>query len=252
MRTFVIGDIHGCYNQLSEVIKLAQITREDRLVFLGDYVDRGPDTYSVIEYLIWLSKNHECVFLKGNHDDAWHKAILSEEISNSIMWKQGAQKTFESYFTAGVDPSVHLDFFDELLPYFVDENLNCYVHGGFNRHILIEQQEPDDIYWWDRDLLHSARSYSMLSKESQQYKFKIKGCNEGKFKEIFVGHTPVQFLTPTLKLSNGAEGLLLESAELISIPQKYANIWAVDTGAGKYVDGKVTIMNVETKEYFQA
>lgn len=239
MKTFVIGDIHGCLQQLKDAISKANITREDKLVFLGDYVDRGPDSYGVIEYCLILSKTHECVFLNGNHDDYWKNSLLNGNISNGLMWKQGAQKTFESYFIQGIDPMIHLEFFEKLLPYFIDEDLNCFVHGGFNRHQFIELQQPDDIYWWDRDLVHTARSWSMMNPEAQKYKFKIQGCEKGKFKEIFVGHTPVQMLTKNNK-------------PLLTTPQNYANIWVCDTGAGKYQDGLVTVMNIETKEIFQS
>ena len=92
----------------------------------------------------------------------------------------------------------------------------------------------------------------MMTEESQKFKFKIQGCEKGKFKEIFVGHTPVQHLTISPKLTNGKEGLLLLNQQLLTTPQNYANIWVVDTGAGKYQDGLVTIMNIETKEYWQA
>lgn len=252
MRTFFTTDQHGCLEQLKEAISKAGITREDRIVFGGDYIDRGPDSYGVIEYCINLAKNQECIFLNGNHDDYWKNSLIDGKIAGGLMWKQGAKQTFESYFIKGIDPEIHLDFFKNLLPYFVDEELNCFVHGGFNRHAFIENQNPDDIYWWDRDLVHSARSWQMMGKEGQQYKFKIKGCQEGKFKEIFVGHTPVQYLTLKPSFTSMEEGLKLVNHPLLTTPQQYANIWVCDTGAGKYVDGKVTVMNVQTKEFFQA
>lgn len=236
MKKYVIGDIHGELDKLINCIKSINLTREDKLIFLGDYVDRGPDSYGVIEYLINLSKNHECIFIRGNHDDSWMNGIIND---NFPLWKQGAQQTMLSYNKVEINPEIHLDFFNNLLSYYIDEDNNLYVHGGFNRHVYIEHQEPEDIYWWDRDLVHLARSWSMMNPEAQKYKFKIKGSGEyGKFKEIFVGHTPVQMLTKNNK-------------PLLTTPQNYANIWVCDTGAGKYEDGLVTIMNVETKEYKQ-
>jgi len=99
-----------------------------------------------------------------------------------------------------------------------------FVHGGFNRHYLIidiEKQEPSQFYW-DRDLWMSALSHKEIKRE-----FKIKD----NFKEIFIGHTT------TMNWNTDK-------------PIKAVNIWNLDTGAG--FKGKLTIMNVDTKKYFQS
>ena len=239
MSKYVIADIHGEYTKLVKCIESINLTREDTLIFLGDYVDRGSQSYEVIEYLIGLANKYQCIFLRGNHDDWWYDYIKTG-IHPALQ--QGGRETLLSYIlnceeNYGFDrdtyqikmPDTHVQFFKNLLSYYIDEELNLFVHGGFNRHYLIEEQQSD-IFWWDRDLLHQARSYSSM--RNTEYPFKIKGCKEGKFKEIFVGHTPVQYFDST-------------------IPLNYSNIWVLDTGAGKFKDGTVTIMNVDTKEFKQ-
>lgn len=244
MKTYVIGDIHSCYNKLIAcLISVNFDYNNDRLIQLGDVVDRGPNSYECVEELL---KIKNLVAIRGNHDDEFFKGLNSGIFS---LWKQGCRETIKSYikncnpdrfmtydgkttttdFSIDDMPVKHYEFFKNQLPYYIDEELNLFVHGGFNRHRLIEDQDPEDIYWWDRDLINSARSFSTIVNPSN-YKFKIKGCEKGKFKNIFLGHTPVQMF--------GREK-----------PSKYANIYNLDIGAGKYKDGKVCIMNVETKEY---
>ena len=129
-------------------------------------------------------------------------------------------------------PQSHKDFFNNQFPYYQDKDLNIFVHGGFNRHKLLADSEPT-VYWWDRDLWHTALSYQAMQGglvyhgEGNRVNFKIKEpC-----KEIFIGHTP------TIMWGKG-------------IPMKAANVWNVDTGAGMY--GKLTMMDIETKEIFQS
>ena len=68
MRTLAIGDIHGCLRSLEALADYADFSADDTIVTLGDYVDRGPDSKGVIDFLIDLGKSHKLVCLKGNHE----------------------------------------------------------------------------------------------------------------------------------------------------------------------------------------
>ena len=69
-RLFAIGDVHGCPDELSAMLKAIAPAAGDTVVFVGDYVDRGPSARDVIELVLDLERGHaECVFLKGNHED---------------------------------------------------------------------------------------------------------------------------------------------------------------------------------------
>ena len=70
-RTFVVGDIHGCATELERLLRRLELGPSDRIVFLGDYIDRGSDTRSVVDLLLELKTNRRCqsTFLKGNHED---------------------------------------------------------------------------------------------------------------------------------------------------------------------------------------
>ena len=67
-RTLVIGDIHGGARALRQVIGRVGLESEDRLIFLGDYVDGWPESRQVIDYLIELDRGYACMFIIGNHD----------------------------------------------------------------------------------------------------------------------------------------------------------------------------------------
>src|SRR5687767_12037072 len=68
MRTFAIGDIHGCRKALETLVSAVEPQADDLFVFLGDYVNRGPDSRGVIEFLLRFQEGQRCVFLRGNHE----------------------------------------------------------------------------------------------------------------------------------------------------------------------------------------
>ena len=71
MKCYVIGDVHGCLPELASLVESLPMERGDTVVFLGDYIDRGPDSKGVIDYLVALRRRGEqtTVFLRGNHED---------------------------------------------------------------------------------------------------------------------------------------------------------------------------------------
>lgn len=226
-QTWVVGDLHGELDKLKNCLSQVPLNKEDRIVFLGDYVDRGPDVYGVIEYLLKLKESYECIFILGNHDECWFNSMKRGDIENGLLWRQGAKQTLQSYIDVGIRPEVHYSFFEKMQLYYIDEERNYFVHGGFNRHYLIDEQPDPTVYTWDRDLFHCALSYETMYDKSNPFKIK------GKPKEIFIGHTPTMLWNK-------------------STPIHAANIWNLDTGCGKYKEAKLTIMNIDTKQFFQA
>ena len=232
-QTYIFGDVHGELNKLKQCLSLCGIKKGDRLISLGDLVDRGPNSFEVIELCLDLQKEYECIFLKGNHDDCF---LVSVECGlKSMLYEQGGRQTMFSYTRNGCEndptkiPETHKEFFRNQQLYFIDEENNCFVHGGFNRHYFIDDEIHNDteVLIWDRDLLSEMLSYDkMLIKDNQ---FKIKN----NFKEIFIGHTPTIYHIEE------------------SIPLNVLNLWDLDTGCGK---GKfpLTIMKLSSKKYWQS
>jgi serine/threonine protein phosphatase 1 len=246
MKKFVIGDIHGNRKGLIQCLERSGFDYEnDQLITLGDIVDRGPETYECIEELLKI-KNR--IDIKGNHDYIWEEWIHTG--NHRFGWSHGAISTVRSYcdysenemgfkkfikqghktlstnLTRADIPLSHINFFKNQNYYHVDNENRCFVHGGFNRHESIEHQD-EDILLWDRDLVMASKSFKQM--KGQDYKFKILDD----FKEVYVGHTPT---------------IMWEGD---TTPQFNAQIIMMDTG-GAYPEGKVTIMNIETKEYFQS
>ena len=96
MRTLVIGDIHGAYMALLEVLERAKVTPDDLLIFLGDYADRGKHTPQVLDYLIALQQTHQVICLRGNHDALCCDFLLGKPMSE--LWRShGGKATEEAY-----------------------------------------------------------------------------------------------------------------------------------------------------------
>lgn len=232
MKTYILGDVHGMYDKLMACLQAVNFDYEnDRLISLGDLVDRGPDSFLVVEELL---KIRNLVAIRGNHDATWRDALLKEDPLANTLYKQGGRETYQSYLkhchetSDGrlVVPLSHFNFFvNTQINYWVDENNNCYVHGGFNRHEPIEGQ-LEGVLNWDRDLFMSALSYKAMKDNTHPFRIK------DNFNHIFVGHTPTLYWG-------------------VPVPITAANITNLDTGAGKSNEALLTIMNLETREYEQ-
>jgi serine/threonine protein phosphatase 1 len=148
-RLFAIGDIHGCFDQLKELIEeKIQLTSNDQLVLLGDYIDRGPKSKEVIDYIIALKeKGFDITALSGNHEqmllDAWE-----EEDFTGIWMINGGKETLKSFGIRTVKdlPPFYLDFFRSLrLMAEIDAFL--FVHAGFNDEIDNPFEDTFHMIW---------------------------------------------------------------------------------------------------------
>ncbi|MBO9582738.1 MAG: serine/threonine protein phosphatase [Flavobacterium sp.] len=226
-RTLVFGDIHGGLKALVQLLDRAVISENDRLIFLGDYVDGWSESAKVIEFLMDLSQKHECIFIKGNHD-AWCQEWLMNDVVNDIWFLHGGKSTIESY--ENIDFSKrqkHLEFFNQMKDYFVDENHNLFIHAGFSSIHGPEKEHYQTNFSWDRTLWEMALTMDKrIKKDSLLYPKRLLLYNE-----IYIGHTP------TLNYD-------------VEIPMQGCNVWNIDTGAGFY--GKLTCIDIETKEFWQS
>lgn len=170
VRIYAVGDIHGCDGVLRRLMglidaHLAQFPcRRPVLVFLGDYVDRGPDSRGVLDRLIALRDHREVIFLKGNHE----KYMLGflERPDLLTRWLQfGGADTLRSYGLSSAnhaDPqqrealaaalvralgeSGHLPFFDWLQSSFVCDDF-FFVHAGVRPGVPLGRQREEDLLW---------------------------------------------------------------------------------------------------------
>lgn len=227
MRTLVIGDIHGGFKALLQVMERANVTTKDTLIFLGDYVDGWSESAQVIDYLIELDKKQRCVFIKGNHD-AWLEDWLLHQKENSIWLAHGGKSTVESYKNFNEESFArHCDFFKKMKDFYVDNQNRLYIHAGFSSMHGPEKEHYSSNYSWDRTLWEMALTMDRrIRKNSVVYPKTLL-----LFEEIYIGHTPT--------LNYG-----------IGIPMQGCNVWNIDTGAAFY--GKLTCLDTEIKTFWQS
>ncbi|BBM82409.1 metallophosphoesterase family protein [Candidatus Uabimicrobium amorphum] len=178
MNCYVIGDIHGYANLLSQLVDLItpKIQKQDTIVFLGDYIDRGPDSRGVVDIILQLRKHHNVICLKGNHEQWMLQAL--EKSKNSWVTGMDGFSMMESYsrdfadnfrqafrnlgvkiftqpqvneehyryFFHEIMPSEHLDFFMSLQNYYENKYCIC-VHAGLNAELPLEEQQEQDLLW---------------------------------------------------------------------------------------------------------
>jgi serine/threonine protein phosphatase 1 len=227
MRTLVFGDIHGGLRALHQVFERANITTNDRLIFLGDYVDGWSQSPEVLDFLISLQTTHSCVFLRGNHDE-----LLSDwlnESKDNLMWYQhGGESTVLAYANVSSETKEkHVAFLKSLENYNLDEQNRLFVHAGFTNMNGVAFEHFPNLFYWERTLWEMSLSLDKkLPKESPLYPRRLKLYNE-----IYIGHTPVTQIGST-------------------IPIQMANVWNVDTGAA--FKGPLTALDIDTKEYWQS
>src|SRR5512145_3181090 len=135
---YFIGDIHGYLDQLIACIEKirGEMKESDRIVFLGDYIDRGPMSYEVVDYLISFSKKHDSVFLKGNHEAMFLDYVAGNDKSG-IYLNNGGTATIKSYrknLNEFKIPEKHMDFYRNLRLYYEGDDFIA-VHAGLNPKI---------------------------------------------------------------------------------------------------------------------
>lgn len=237
-RKFCVGDIHGGYLALKQVLEAVNFDYEnDRLVALGDVTDGWPDVAECIEELM---KIKNLIYLKGNHDE-WTERFLKECLEtgpnhqNHMWYAQGGKATYDSYYDKPNLVDEHLKFLEDAKLYYLDEDNRIFVHAGFNPKTPLDEQYQLDVgqkmsenalFYWDRQFW----GYMIRVKETGT-------TNPGdklweQYNEIYIGHTP------TINYEDDG------------FPMNIGNVWNMDTGAT--YDGRLSLMNIDTKEIVQS
>ncbi len=234
--TYVIGDIHGNYKGLKQVLERSPLKEGDTIIQLGDITDGWSEVYECVELLISMKEKYNMIFIKGNHD-VWFSEFLTYGL-HPVSWLQGGLGTLTSYcnnsereipiysknggymapLTNTDIPESHIKFFKDQIYYYIDEQNRCYVHGGFDRTDYLNNQIGFELYW-DRDLWNQALSCANG----------IKLNTVDNFKEIYIGHTAT---------TNWKTEQYMTSGE----------VYNVDCGSGW--SGRLCMLNVNTKEAY--
>lgn len=152
-RLFAIGDIHGCFNSLKQLVKeKIQITKTDKVILLGDYIDRGPRSKEVIDYIIELKeKGFDIIPLKGNHEAMLLDAFMDDDLLSRWIHNGGIE-TLKSFGIISLNQleTKYLEFFKNLQLYFELEDY-LFVHAGFNDEIENPFNDSYHLIWKCRD-----------------------------------------------------------------------------------------------------
>lgn len=227
MRTFAIGDIHGGLKALIQLLNILELKDEDKLIFMGDYVDGWSESAQVIQFLIELSEKFDCIFIKGNHD-VWAEEWLRSGEVNPTWYMHGGKETIESYegFTTE-QKNEHLLFFGNFKMYHIDTENRLFLHAGFTSMHGVEKEVFQTTLYFDRTLWEMALTMDKrIAKNSELYPKRLTHYNE-----IYIGHTPT--------INYGQYE-----------PMNAINVWNIDTGAAFF--GKLSAVNIDTKEVFQS
>lgn len=218
MRRFVLGDIHGEYEYLKEVLKKSGFDYgKDLLIQIGDIVDRGPEPFKCMDELL---KIKNLILIMGNHDAAFIQ--YTNEGIDFLGSDNGTDVTIDAWKKLNTQQKIEYqhEIFNKQKLYHITHDNIMFVHGGFDRWESLDDI-PDSTFYWDRELITQAMSCKGKQKLKTLYDFK----------KIFLGHTPTLYWGKFLPIYAGG-------------------VWNVDTGSGK--GGPLTIMDIDTEEYWQS
>lgn len=146
-RLLAIGDIHGCSQTLETLLESVALRDDDHLVFLGDYVDRGPDSRGVIERLIELSKRPHFVALRGNHDD-WMLKARQDKSWFQTWVGVGGVNTIQSYGAKSLKavPETHWQFLESTQLFHQTEHF-IFAHAAIEGDLELADMSEEALMW---------------------------------------------------------------------------------------------------------
>ncbi|MCC6554171.1 MAG: serine/threonine protein phosphatase [Polyangiaceae bacterium] len=246
-RTFAIGDVHGGYDELLELLsRLPRLTASDTLVFLGDYIDRGPRSAEVVEHVRRLPERTpaKVVTLRGNHEDAWLRVIDGGGWAQFVSpLSNGCLATLRSY--QGEPPPG-----DDEAP--SSEELKTLLSGSFFPREVLEWMRALPLYYEDEHAIYvhaglTKGPHGWLHPDATRVKLALLWCRDADFfrnyrgKLVVFGHTATALLPPELSTYT---------------PEDPADLWAgpsaigVDTGCGK--TGFLTAVELPAKRVYES
>ncbi len=168
-RILAIGDIHGCRSRLEDLLATVNPRPEtDTVVFIGDYIDRGPDSRGVVETVLELRRRiPRVVCLMGNHERMFLD-YLEDPTAAEFFLANGGDTTLRSYGirkrkAPGFDvlPEEHRRFFESLVLWHESER-HIFVHAGLRPGVPLTDQDPSDLLWIRGEFLWSAASFGKV------------------------------------------------------------------------------------------
>ena len=168
-KIFVIGDIHGMREEALSLIYKLPFEKDDLLIFLGDYIDRGYDSKGVIDFLLKFKKEHKnVIFLMGNHEDML-LSYMNGTFNEKYYFFNGGEATLKSYnipsyqylYTEKYIPRIHLDFLRSLKLYYETDKY-LFIHAGLRPGIPLPEQNREDLLWIRDEFIYSNYNFGKI------------------------------------------------------------------------------------------
>lgn len=140
-----ISDIHGEYEKLCAVLNNINPQKDDLIVFMGDYIDRGAKSREVVDKIIDMKSTCNCVYLTGSHEYAMLHAN-SDDYYHYLFWNYGGDKTVESYGSFENITKLHGDFYKSLKFYHIVGKY-LFVHAGLRIGVPLDEQDEEDMVY---------------------------------------------------------------------------------------------------------
>jgi diadenosine tetraphosphatase ApaH/serine/threonine PP2A family protein phosphatase len=217
-RLFAIGDIHGCPDELGTMVRALEAGAGDTVVFVGDYVDRGPSARAVVDLLLELERGPaELVFLKGNHEDMMLSFLgLPGNYGDSFLFNGGAA-TLESYGIGEPDlpaageriPEQHLGFLNRLSTSYLRPPF-LFVHAGIMPTRQLEEQSIEDMLWIRQEFIFNPHRVDAT---------------------VVFGHTPMRDVLVDLPYKLGIDTGLVYGGKLTCIEFTEGVLYQVGRGS---------------------
>lgn len=177
---YAIGDIHGCLDHLERLLEeVNPDLHRHKLVFIGDYIDRGPNSKGVVEYIIRLRKLYppeNIICLKGNHEAMFLDFL--DDIQPELFLFNGGRSTLREYWGERWErlkelrlPPEHEEFFLSLRKYYETPDY-IFVHGGLKPGVSLEEQKDEDLFWIRGEFIASFEDFG---------------------RRVIFGHTPLRY-----------------------------------------------------------
>ena len=182
MRTIAIGDIHGCYDDLVDMITALEEDGRynkgiDKLIFLGDYIDRGGDSNKVVAYIRELQrKNKNVIALRGNHEDMCID-YFKTDYKDTTWFNNGGYQTIKSYDGNYNQLAKDVYWMQHLPLYHEDDNF-VYVHAGIDVTKPMNEQKEYSLLWVRENFIYNSKQYH---------------------KKVIFGHTPSVLINHSTK-----------------------------------------------------
>ncbi len=155
-RYIAISDIHGELNKLENVLSKINIKPDDVFIFMGDYIDRGPDSKGVVDRIIEQANYNKCIYLIGSHEYALLHSP-SDDYYKYLFDNYGGPATIRSYGSFNNIFRIHGDFFKNLKFYYLTDKY-LFVHAGINPNYSLENQDETDLVYIRGKFIYSKHN----------------------------------------------------------------------------------------------